>query len=100
MSAAQSWLRQKWSRAEVEARLANVPPCLIGMEALRWCASPEPETARAWPRCPTDAGEIFAALFEGAEERLPRRRSNRRGGAAADHEIWLPGGYTSGLTLE
>src|SRR5246127_4864801 len=26
-------LRQKWSRGEVEARLANVPPCLIGMEA-------------------------------------------------------------------
>ena len=26
-------LRQKWSRGRVEARLANVPPCLIGMEA-------------------------------------------------------------------
>src|SRR6476660_729839 len=26
-------LRQKWSRGEVEARLANTPPCLIGMEA-------------------------------------------------------------------
>jgi transposase len=26
-------LRQKWSRDQVEARLANVPPCLIGMEA-------------------------------------------------------------------
>jgi hypothetical protein len=26
-------LRQKWSRSQVEARLANVPPCLIGMEA-------------------------------------------------------------------
>src|ERR1700693_3454565 len=25
-------LRQKWSRGQVEARLANVPPCLIGME--------------------------------------------------------------------
>jgi transposase len=24
--------RQKWSRGQVEARLANVPPCLIGME--------------------------------------------------------------------
>ena len=23
-------LRQKWSRGQVEARLANVPPCLIG----------------------------------------------------------------------
>ena len=26
-------LRQKWSRGQVKARLANVPPCLIGMEA-------------------------------------------------------------------
>src|SRR3984893_10546288 len=26
-------LRQKWSRGQVEARFANVPPCLIGMEA-------------------------------------------------------------------
>jgi transposase len=26
-------LRQKWSRGQLETRLANVPPCLIGMEA-------------------------------------------------------------------
>jgi transposase len=26
-------LRQKWSLGQVEARLANMPPCLIGMEA-------------------------------------------------------------------
>jgi transposase len=26
-------LRQKWSRGQVEARLANMPPYLIGMEA-------------------------------------------------------------------
>ena len=26
-------LRQKWSRGQVETRLANMPPCLIGMEA-------------------------------------------------------------------
>src|ERR671915_702051 len=26
-------LKQKWSRGQVEARLANMPPCLIGMEA-------------------------------------------------------------------
>jgi transposase len=25
-------LRQKWSRGQVEARFANIPPCLIGME--------------------------------------------------------------------
>ena len=26
-------LRQKWSRGQVEGRLANMPSCLIGMEA-------------------------------------------------------------------
>jgi transposase len=26
-------VRQKWSRGQVEARLANVQACLIGMEA-------------------------------------------------------------------
>jgi transposase len=26
-------LRQRWSRSQVEARFANLPPCLIGMEA-------------------------------------------------------------------
>src|SRR6187455_1300954 len=26
-------LRQKWSRGQVAARFANLPPCLIGMEA-------------------------------------------------------------------
>src|SRR5712671_58926 len=26
-------LRQKWSRSQVESRFANMPPCLIGMEA-------------------------------------------------------------------
>ena len=26
-------LRQKWSRGQIEVRLANTPPCLIGMEA-------------------------------------------------------------------
>ena len=26
-------VRQKWSRGQVEARFANMPPCLVGMEA-------------------------------------------------------------------
>jgi transposase len=26
-------LRQKWSRGQMEARFANMPPCLVGMEA-------------------------------------------------------------------
>jgi transposase len=26
-------LRQKWSRGQIETRLANLPPCGVGMEA-------------------------------------------------------------------
>src|SRR5215470_902916 len=35
---------------------------------LCWRPSPEPQTAIARSRCTFDAGEIRAALFEGAEE--------------------------------
>ena len=38
-------LRQKWSRGQVEARFANMSPCLIGMEA---CVGAAPRL-RAWP---------------------------------------------------
>ncbi len=37
-------LRQKWSRGQVEARLANMTPCLIGMEACVGRASPQSQT--------------------------------------------------------
>jgi transposase len=32
-------LRQKWSRGRIEARIANMPPCLIGMEACEQTAA-------------------------------------------------------------
>ena len=32
MVVAQSVLRQKWSRGQVETRFANMSPCLIGMD--------------------------------------------------------------------
>ncbi len=54
---------------------------------MRWCASPKPQTSITRSRCPTDAGEIRASLFKRTEERLSRRGSNRRGGAAPDDEI-------------
>jgi hypothetical protein len=37
------------------------------------CASPQPQAQGAWPRRPADAGEVCAAVLEGAEERLSRR---------------------------
>ena len=65
-------LRQKWSRGQVEARLANMSPCLIGMEACVGAHHLSRKLKAAWSRCPVDAGEVRAALLEGAEERLPR----------------------------
>ena len=48
-------LRQKWSRSQAEARFANMPPCLVGMEACvgahheysPWCV---PSTSLVAPR--------------------------------------------------
>jgi hypothetical protein len=34
MLAARLRCDKKWSRGQVETRLANMPPCLIGMEAV------------------------------------------------------------------
>ncbi len=64
-------LRQKWSRGQVESRFANMPPCLIGMEA---CVGAHHLSRKL-------------KLFEGAEERLPRRGGDRRGSATPDDEV-------------
>jgi transposase len=42
-------LRQKWSRSQVESRFANMPPCLIGMEACVAQASQRRGMAPSWP---------------------------------------------------
>src|SRR5215471_1509670 len=51
---------------------------------LRRCTPSEPQTHIAWPRRSVDASQICAPLLEGAEERLPRCRGDRRGGAAPE----------------
>jgi hypothetical protein len=78
-------LRQKWSRGQVEARLANMQPCLIGMEA---CVGAH-HLSRKLLMLGHDAraSEIRAPVFERTEERLPRCRGHRRGGATSDHQI-------------
>ena len=63
-------LRQKWSRGQVEARLANMPPCLVGMEACVGAHHLSRKLNSAWSRCPADAGEICSPLLQGTEERL------------------------------
>ena len=61
-------LRQKWSRGQVEARLANMSPCLIGMEACVGAHHLESKAQGAWSRRAADASQIRAAVFEGTEE--------------------------------
>ena len=64
-------LRQKWSRGQVEARFANIPPCLIGMEA---CVGAH-HLSRKLNHLGHDArlmpAKYVRPLFEGAKERLP-----------------------------
>ena len=53
--------RQKLSRGQLEARLANMPPCLIGMEA---CVGAHHLSRKlnSWAQCPADAGEVCSPL--------------------------------------
>jgi hypothetical protein len=74
-------LGQKWSRGHVEARLANLPPCLIGMEACVGTHSSEPKTHIAWSRRSADGSQICASLLETTSampRRSPRRCNARR----------------------
>jgi hypothetical protein len=50
-------------------------------------ASSQPPTPEVRPRCPADACAVRSALFEGTEERRPRRGGYRRNGATADDEV-------------
>jgi transposase len=80
-------LRQKWSRGQVEARLAQTPACLIGMEA---CVGAH-QLSRKLQSHGHDARLMpakYVALFEGTEERLPRQARIGPKGAAAS--TWLP----------
>ena len=61
-------LRQKLSRTQVDIRLANMPRCLIGMEACVGAHHLESATQGARPRCAADACPVCPAVFEGTEE--------------------------------
>jgi hypothetical protein len=72
-------LRQKWSRGQVEARLSNLPPCLIGLEA-RSAQHPPTRaglplssarpTATKWAAASPDATELTPSPA-GGHWRLP-----------------------------
>jgi transposase len=69
-------LHQKWSRGQVAARFANMPPCLIGMEAcvgvhhlsrklngpLATFARPAPHRPRGYDRTPPSSFLISSLI--------------------------------------
>jgi hypothetical protein len=79
-------LRQKWSRGQVEARLANMPPCLIGMEA---CVGAH-HLSRKLKALGQDARLMpakYVRPYSKGQKALPQCGGNHRGRAAADHEV-------------
>ena len=77
-------LQQKWSRGQVEARLANLPACLIGMEA---CVGAH-HLSRSCRRSGTRHGSCRRSTCDrirrdrrtttGTQRRSPRRCSAQR----------------------
>ena len=79
-------LRPKWSRGQIETRLANMSTCLIGMEACVG-ASPEPQAALAWSRRSPDAGEIRASLSGRHKYDFRDEKAIAENGTPPDDEI-------------
>ena len=87
MSAAPSCCASSSPGTQLTQRLANIPPCLIGMEA---CAGSH-HIGRQLQALGHDVRLIPAQYVkpfpQGAQERLPRCRSHCGGGAAAHHVV-------------
>ena len=68
-------LRQKWSRGQVEARFANMPPCLIGMEACVGVVS-----CRPWATTPVSCRRSMCVPIRRDRKTIfvMRRRSPKR----------------------
>jgi hypothetical protein len=63
-------LRQKWSRGQVEARMA-IPAASNRHGGLRRGPSSQPQSADTRTRHLHDAGEVRASILQGTKERLP-----------------------------
>jgi transposase len=75
-------LRQKWSRGQVEARFANMPPCLVGMEA---CVGAHHLSRKLNSLC-SAAAALSQRLRSGLRRRKLRHRLTGRGGKGR----WMP----------
>ena len=70
-------VRQRGTRSQIRTRLANMPPCLIGMEA---CVGAHHLSRRPVIRLAATHGPCQRStptVSQRAEERFPRCRSNR-----------------------
>ena len=80
-------LRQKWSRGQVEARFANMPLCLIGMEA---CVGAH-HLSRKLNSLGHDArlmpAKYVRPYSKGQKNDFRDAEAIRRGGAATDDEV-------------
>ena len=79
-------LRQKWSRGQVEARLANMPACLIGMEACPGAVDGA-KAERTRPHGPDHSGAIRQAICEVEQERRASCLSHRRSSHPARYAV-------------
>jgi hypothetical protein len=74
-------LRQKWSRGQIEARLSNLPPCLVGMEA---CVGAH-HLSRKLTALGHDSRLMpakYVRPYSKGQKNDPRCGGDRRGGAA------------------
>jgi transposase len=80
-------LRQKWSRGQVEVRFANMPPCLIGMEA---CVGAH-HLSRGLQKLGHDArltpARYVRPYSKGQKNDFRDAEAHRRSGATTDDEI-------------
>ena len=62
-------LRKTLRRHAVSAFFANLPPCLVGMEASNGAHFWAKTLSGPWSRCPTDQSAVRHALREVQQER-------------------------------
>jgi transposase len=65
-------VRQRWTRSQIGARLANVPPCLIGIEACVGAHHLSRRAAIAWPQRTAHATEVRSPVPQGTKEQFSR----------------------------
>ena len=80
-------LKRRLAREKVLEFFANLPACLVGLEACARRPLLGARAGQARPHRPADAAAVRPALREDEQARRGRRRGLLRGGAAARHAV-------------